>query len=500
MALSVPFPDFSYHPHQEDAVRWMMLRESSRAEFVRGGILADEMGLGKTWMTIGLLLNNPVPETLLLVPPVLQPQWVEALQQSGIAVRVLVPVAKGKTDSPWKLYPGTRPEMQVTIATYTRATNCIAVVGAQAYGRIVCDEGHVFRNGDYTKAYRALVTIVAVRRWILSGTPIQNSVVDYRNLLLFLGMDKDTYKRQRPAAIAAVVMLRRTVGMVRDAVPTMPSIPPSHSVHAVEMPENGEEEHVFGQLVGRFNQAVSSCMDGLQILELYLRIRQFLAHPDIYVRAMKKKFGERYGREAWDHSASKYEAFKSWAETAEKKPTIVFTTFRAEGDQAEMAMRRAGYKVWNVRGGMTDSQRDKVRTESTAAHTAGEHVAIVIQIVVGSAGLNLQHCNRVVFLSSHWNPTIVDQAIARSYRIGQTVDVEVHHFLMADGAERNIDRIMAHRHGAKRLAALTVHDKLFCDSAADTGAIMSVLDSVCPPEYDIDAADEKAVVAVADSL
>jgi SNF2 family DNA or RNA helicase len=210
---------------------------------------------------------------------------------------------------------------------------------------------------------------------------------------------------------------------------------------------------------------------------------------------MKKKFGERYAREAWTDSASKYEAFKSWAESAEKKPTIVFTTFRTEGDLAETALRRAGYKVWNVRGGMTESHRDKVRAESAAAHAAGEHVAIVIQIVVGSAGLNLQHCNRVVFLSSHWNPTIVDQAIARAYRIGQTADVEVHHFLMADGAERNIDRIMAHKHGAKRLVALTVHEKLFCDSAADTSAIMSVLDSVCPPEYDVDAADEKAEVA-----
>jgi len=477
-----------------------MQREVSRAEFVRGGILADEMGLGKTWMTIGLLLNNPVPETLLLVPPVLQPQWVEALTQSGISVRVLVPVAKGKADSPWKLHPGTRPEMQVTIATYTRATNSIAVVGAQAYDRIVCDEGHVFRNGDYTKSYRALITIVAARRWILTGTPIQNSIVDYRNLLLFLGMDKDEYKRHRPAEIAAVVMMRRTVGMVRDAVPTMPTIPPAHMIHAVEMPEGSEEEHVFGQLVGRFQQAINNCLDGLQVLELYMRIRQFLSHPDIYVRAMKKKFGERYGRESWEHTASKYEAFKSWAESAEKKPTIVFTTFRAEGDLAETALRRAGYKVWGIRGGMTEAQRDGVRTESAAACAAGEHVAIVIQIVVGSAGLNLQHCNRVVFLSSHWNPTIVDQAIARSYRIGQTADVEVHHFLMADGAERNIDRIMAHRHGAKRLVALSVHDKLFCDSAADPGAIMSVLDSVCPPEYETEEADAKAAGAVAEAL
>jgi len=477
----------------------MMERESDAYTYVRGGMLADEMGLGKTWMTIGLLLNNPVAETLLLVPPVLQPQWVEALQQAGISTRVLVTVPKGKTDSPWKLHPGTRPDMCVTIATYTKAAHSISEVGAQVYDRIVCDEGHVFRNGDYTKTYRALITVAAPRRWILSGTPIQNKLTDFRNLLLFLGMDADEYKRHRPAEIAAAVMLRRTVGMVRDAVPTMPTIPPAHMIHAVEMPENGEEEHVFGQLVGRFNAAVNSCLDGFRVLELYLRIRQFLAHPEIYVRAMKKKFGERYGREAWTDSASKSAAFAAWAESVEKKPTIVFYSFRAEGDIAETTMHRAGYKVWNVRGGMSDSKRDAVRAESAAAHAAGENVAIIVQINVGSAGLNLQHCNRVVFLSSHWNPTIVDQAIARSYRIGQKDDVEVHHFLMADGAERNIDRIMAHKHGAKRLIALTVHEKLFCDSAADTSSIMSVLDSVCPPEYEEEIADAKAAVAVAEA-
>ena len=104
-------------------------------------------------------------------------------------------------------------------------------------------------------------------------------------------------------------------------------------------------------------------------------------------------------------------------------------------------------------------------------------MAVLLQIVAGSAGLNLQHCRRIVFLSSHWNPSVVDQAIARAYRMGQTERVEVHHLLLADNAEKNLDRYMAAKHGVKRLCALEIHPKLFSDCAADDKVISQSLDA-----------------------
>jgi hypothetical protein len=129
---------------------------------------------------------------------------------------------------------------------------------------------------------------------------------------------------------------------------------------------------------------------------------------------------------------------------------------------------------------MTDGSRSLALTESKEAAGLGSKVAIVVQIVAGSAGLNLQHCERVVFLSSHWNPAIVDQAVARAYRMGQTKEVTVHHFLMADGADRNIDRIMAGRHGEKRAIAVGIHPKLYCEAAADTNTVMATLNAAMP--------------------
>ena len=473
--LVVPFDGFVYHPHQTEAVTWMTGRESEGAEHVRGGVLADEMGLGKTWMTMGLLLNSVVPNTLLLVPPVLQPQWAEALEKSGVPHRILSPPTAKNGGAVFRSVAGTRG-FTVTLATYCRASRNVALLGE--YDRIVCDEGHVLRNGPSTLTFRELDKIPALRRWILSGTPVQNRAADFRNLLRFLHMDIEAVIRAPLAKVAETVLMRRTVADVRDVVTTMPALKPAHEVVPVKMPAGGEEMTVFQALVGRLESAIDSHSSTMIILELYLRIRQFLAHPDIYVQAMRRKYKGRYTRLAWEGTASKMEAFREMLATKPAEPTIVFTTFKDEMNLAEAHLRRAGYETWTIGGGMSDAQRSAATTDSATAAAEGKSVAIIVQIVAGGAGLNLQHCSRVVFLSSHWNPAVVDQAIARAYRMGQTKPVTVVHFLVAEDAELNIDRRMAAIHGLKRTVAVGVHPKLFCDSAIRDGVVATSLDAV----------------------
>ena len=478
MSLLVPFQGFSYLPHQELALSWMQRREAVDAEYVRGGILADEMGLGKTWMTIGLMLNSAVPETLLLVPPALQPQWSAALKKSGIGHRILGPPSKPFAGS-WTDVAGLS-SFRITLATYDRAFRKITfLTDGVTYGRMVCDEGHVLRNGPGVKRFRELMSIGVERKWILSGTPVQNRANDFHNLLTFLGMEPSERLKLSLGTIATAVILRRTVGDVREFVPAMPTVKPVHVVHPVVMPAGSEEERTFGALVQRLEHAVEVHARSMIVLELYLRIRQFLAHPDIYVQSMKRKFGrDLYKRTSWEGTASKLSAFEKLLAEAPKEPTIVFATFKGEMDMAETALRVAGYKVYSVRGGMNDAAREEATVQSKVEAEAGVPVAIVVQIVAGGAGLNLQHCSRIIFLSSHWNPAVVDQAIARAYRMGQTKVVHVHHLLIADSAEKNIDRLMAFTHGFKRGLALDIHAKLFCDSAVHTEDIMAKLDEV----------------------
>jgi SNF2 family DNA or RNA helicase len=489
MAALLPVNDtIAYFPHQVEGIRRMIEREAECAEYFRGGILADEPGLGKTYSSIGLMVNNPVANTLLLVPPVLQPQWAKALEECSVPYAVLQPPKRKGAGGYLTEVPGTKP-FHVVLSTYDRATNNPALLATMVFDRMICDEGHVFRNGKSTKRFRILAAVPAARRWILSGTPVQNRKQDFNNELLFLGMSTAERIRTGLKEIADVVMIRRTVSLVRELVPTMPRVKPTHVVHPVVMPTGGEEERVFCALVGRFERALERRhIAQAIILELYLRIRQFLAHPAIYVEAMKRKFGAAYERTAWEHSASKMDAFRVFLAEQPKQPTIVFTTFREEMNMATEILEAAGYTVGQIGGGMTDAARTAVIEESKMASAP----AIVVQIVAGGAGLNLQHCHRVVFLSSHWNPAIVDQAIARAYRIGQAKHVTVHHILLADDAEKNLDRRMQALHGLKRSEALKINTDLYCETAVSTDDVMAELDAVAPEFVDL-TAEEDAV-------
>ena len=498
MAVSyiTPSSDFNYHPHQKVAIQWMLQRERPGAPMVRGGVLADEMGLGKTCMMIGLILNDPrllvgtQVNTLLLVPPVLQPQWAEAIGKAGITCLTLQPHKKsvkaadaaaeaGTPDWMWKQVTGTRPHLTVFLSTYDRAANHIDALETLPFDRIVCDEGHIFKNGYATGRFRKLIRITAPQRWILSGTPIQNNVADFGNLLKFLGMSSDVRIATPLAVIAAEVLLRRTVGDVREAVPTMPTEPPLHTVHAISLTAGSEEERVYNALVGRYEHARETHAKSAIILELYLRICQFITHPAIYVASMVAKYGSSYPRTAWEGTASKFTAFGDFIATTPDAPTIVFTTFKQEMELIEDKLTTLGYRCWKIGGGMTDKARDEVCAESKAAVEGGlQKAAILVQIVAGGAGLNHQQFKRVVFPTTHWNPAVVDQAVARAYRMGQKERVEVHHFLMADDADLNMDRYKAAMHGGKRDLAIAVHPKLYCDSAISSVRVLGVLDSV----------------------
>jgi SNF2 family DNA or RNA helicase len=192
----------------------------------------------------------------------------------------------------------------------------------------------------------------------------------------------------------------------------------------------------------------SNTVSGLIKLELYLRIQQFLVHPQIYIESMRAKFKTAYPRPDWTSSATKWTAVYQEVERAitDKAPVIVFCNFRSEMDMMVAAATTAGGAVWAIRGGMGAEKIGAAVTEARAAATEGRPVVVVVQIVSGGCGLNLQFCRRVLFLSQHWNPAVVHQAVGRAVRIGQTVAVEVHTFRVVDGVLDNLDRRMAQLH------------------------------------------------------
>jgi hypothetical protein len=244
-------------------------------------------------------------------------------------------------------------------------------------------------------------------------------------------------------------------------------------------------------------------------LELYMRIQQFLVHPQIYIEAMRAKFKRAYPRPDWRGTATKWDAFHEQLEiaVADRVPTIVFCNFRSEMDRVVAAATALGARVWSVRGGMgsdavgaaINEARSTVEIGTEAVGTSSgadtsdaprrprEAVVFVVQIVAGGAGLNLQFCRRILFLSQHWNPAVVHQAVGRAVRIRQKAVVDIHMFRVVDRVMDNLDRRVVEVHSRKITAAKEVCSSLY-EGYAPLGA-----DSFYDPDNEMEPATNETL-------
>ena len=479
--MEQPRVGINYLEHQVDGIQWMLGREAADAPWCRGGVLADDMGLGKTFQIIGLIKNGATLRTLVVCPPALYSPWREELRSCGFNVHgtVAEPSSGGDGTPVW-------------LTTYPRLSAHFDDFSEVGFGRVVLDEGHLIRNGatgrksgvgDANPSNGSVkvrrnrfvacddIADGAACRWIVSATPVQNGKQDWNNLCKWLRVrmsasgDSETVdapmtvtERLAPdsrvatlaegQAVAADIMLRRTMAELRNTMAALPPAPVFHS-HDLTIPAGSKEGRLFHALCNQLQSAMESkTVSGLIKLELYLRIQQFLVHPQIYIESMRAKFKGAYPRPDWTASATKWAAVNAELARAilESAPVIVFCNFRAEMDRVVSAAEEMGGAVWAIRGGMGAEKIGEAVGEARTAACEGRPVVVVVQIVSGGCGLNLQFCRRVLFLSQHWNPAVVHQAVGRAVRIGQTAAVAVHTFRVVDDVLDNMDRRMAQLH------------------------------------------------------
>ena len=463
ITLLTPRDGITYLPHQEEGIRWMLSREAATAPVCRGGILADDMGLGKTFQTIGLLKNSPLVglRTIIVCPPALIAGWTEELRACGYFVASLM------TSGGWTK-PGADAEKRdiISLTTYPKVCMYRRAVAEAAFDRVILDEGHAIRNGKATSRWMSCMSVAssATTRWILSATPVQNGPHDWRHLCWWLRVRCPAIDIPR---LGTVIMLRRTMEELRESIASLPP-PPRFVAHNLSVPVGGAEQRLFHALCDRLEAALENKhVKSFIKLELYLRIQQMLVHPQIYIDAMRNKFGPGYRRPDWTGTATKWEAFHAelLRAVADRAPVIVFCNFRNEMDRVAAAALSAGASVWSVRGGMSADAVGAAVTGARDAATASAEekvpVVVVVQIVAGGAGLNLQFCKRILFLSQHWNPAVVHQAVGRAVRIGQPHVVEIHTFRIVDDVMDNLDRRMVEVHVGKIAAARSICDSLY---------------------------------------
>ncbi|KAJ3567398.1 hypothetical protein NP233_g6399 [Leucocoprinus birnbaumii] len=180
--------------YQQDGVNWLAFL----AKYQLHGILCDDMGLGKTLQSICILASKHheraqihhetrSPDTvhlpsLIICPPTLTGHWYYEILKYVDNLRPVL--YTGNSRERTKLIPRLQ-QYDVVITSYEVVRNDISNLEHLNWLYCILDEGHVIKNAK-TKLTKAVKCIRAQHRLVLSGTPIQNNVLELWSLFDFL--------------------------------------------------------------------------------------------------------------------------------------------------------------------------------------------------------------------------------------------------------------------------------------------------------------------------
>ncbi len=426
--------------------------------YIRGGFVADEMGLGKTITMIGLMFCNYVKRTLIVLPPILIQQWNKQIQKTtGHNPLIYYGANKKKytfedlQNAPIVITSyGAITITKKTLQNITDFPNSVTDLHKIYWSRIIFDEAHHLRNNN-TRS-KSVKMMHADIRWLVSGTPIQNSRKDFNNLCSILNMPPTFYKnKDNLTLLQQRYILKRTKKEVGIDIPDAYNYKTIVSWTDLKEKELSEELHSWlgcGRVppIKNDKYLCSLLYSDKGPLPIYIRSRQLCILPSLMNNAIQKlekyciemnydekamkSIGLDNYKEALNHS-SKMDAFinKILENKNNQNGKIVFCHFQQEIDIVEQRLKQGGIdKIAKFDGRVSSSKRNDILTE--------KNEVLILQIQTGCEGLNLQeNYSEIYFISPHWNPAVEEQAIARCHRIGQKKEVFVYRFEMGNFVE-----------------------------------------------------------------
>lgn len=451
------------HDWQTKGVRWMLNREQDIC--CRGGFLFDDMGLGKTLEMISVMMGNKVDKTLLVLPSSLINQWRTHLKKYDPELNIIMHHGNERLTSSWELENVGRLLVMTSYEmTFRRKKNpnfFPTILHKINWDRIVCDECHLIRNGG-SKRTLGVLTLNGGIRWGLTGTPIHNGVRDFVNLFHFHKYSSD-YIIKNMSDLKERYTLRRTKKNLGVDM-KLPGL--DIQIHKIDFSSEEEREfyrRVRGEVREEFARLRNMRFNITSVLELLMRSRQSCIYPQMVIDAHNKRYDSNI--EKWRGSVSKIQKIAEMIQQQKRSvsssldKTLVFSYFKEEMILLKKYLCSLGFNVSTIDGTVSLSEREKIMCHSQfdlSQFVDGCQFGIgmlpqeilqiimsyynpvdvlIVQINTGSTGLNLQMFNHVYFSSPCWNPALEDQAICRSYRLGQKKKVTVHKMIMYDSKD-----------------------------------------------------------------
>lgn len=442
------WPDFAFKPHQETGVTWMLRRERGGIHGNCGGILCDEMGLGKTIQMVALIKSGEGLSNLLVAPVAVLEQWKKVIWKSEMNVSTAASTGFWKSEG-----VVVKDAPTVYCIGYEAAARKPLLVTRDDWDRLIYDEAH--RIASKNTGTELALRIKAKRRWLLTGTPVVNKVRDLRILLELVGV-KDVPATDNLEDLTPLIkkyVMARTMEQLRSCMPDAPKVP----IHVVQKLDfrSGVEEQFYKDkadiIARRLNRLGGGLGAMLERLKLIMRLRQVSLHPQIYNEACKRRLKSNWTLPDWTEISTKFEAIQTLVRDAtESHKWIVFCHFRDEMEMLDAMLRAepAVELVQQYHGGLNASQKEEVISKTHLPVMEGKQEILLVQLQSGGTGLNLQHFDHIIFTGPWWTQALMEQAVGRAVRIGQTKQVIVYHLLLkAESTEENtnIDSMMRER-------------------------------------------------------
>ena len=416
----IPLPKLSaeLRDYQAEGFRWL----SILARYGMGGILADDMGLGKTIQIIALLKSDRSRKPSLVVcPKSLVFNWISEFARFDGSTEV-IPVYgpdSRRSDTISSIDYGKKA---VYITSYDSLRNDIGkYTGEFLYG--ILDEAQYIKNVHALKT-KSVKELKALHRFALTGTPIENSVVDLWSIFDYIMPgyfdELSQFKDSDPAAIArkaAPFILRR----IKEDV--LEDLPPRYDrILSADMTD--DQRRLYEAMRRKARQQLEEGGKAFDILPYLTRLRQICVDPGMFAEDYRGGSGKL---------SMLSELIPEYL--GEGHRILIFSQFVKALESVRRLLDKLGIYSYFLSG--ATSATDRIEMMDSFNNGSGIDV-FLISLKAGGTGLNLTGADTVIHLDPWWNVAAENQASDRTHRIGQTRNVEVIRLIAGDSIEQRV--------------------------------------------------------------
>ena len=439
----------SLRNYQKEGLMWLKLLDMNRM----GGCLADDMGLGKTLQALAFFqllkerrdtdekpgdLMKWNKTILIVVPTSLVHNWLMEIQRFTSGFQVCVFTGTQRTKNVDRLM-----HYDLVITTYGIVRNDIDLLKDAIFDYVVLDESQLIKN-PASKIYHAVLLLNARGFLTLSGTPIENSLMDLWAQLNYLNRgvlgsrksfreefvipiekEEDEFKKSLLKKLIEPFILRRKKEEVAKDLPEI-----TEQIVYCEMTDmqadmyEKEKNDIRSVILDNISEQGFE-RSAISILSGLTRLRQVANHPAMI-----------YARE--DMDSGKFEEIIRGLDNviSEGHKVLVFSSFVKHLNLVAAYLHKTATK-YEMLTGATVNRKDVIHKFQQDAKIP----VFLISIKAGGIGLNLTAADYIFILDPWWNPAVEEQAVSRAHRIGQDKNIFVYRFISVGTVEEKIVRM-----------------------------------------------------------